>query len=342
MLVKLAPPRRRWAALAIGCLLVLLACAAMLLPYLRSGSELVRLRNAWLLQDAPRSGVNWTPAAWPADFRQEPGPSMALFATQARALKLAELPDDWQRAQAISRHLLTGSAVLHGGAIQSDLQTTYQRIVQRGDGYCGDFVRAFTALALAAEVPVRQWAFSFDGFGGHGHVWPEIWNRQAQRWQLVDVFNNAYFTAADGQILSALAFRQALREAPDSIRMQRLVAEARPGYAEPAKAWDYYRRGQNEWYLWWGNNVFEYDRAVLVRALGGVSRSLEQVGGILQGVQPRLQVLEEPANLNQLQALRSLRLQLQWLVVLGAVAKLGLLLSLIMLWRTRPSRQETR
>jgi hypothetical protein len=30
------------------------------------------------------------------------------------------------------------------------------------------FVKVYLALAHAAGITARQWAFSFDGFGGHG------------------------------------------------------------------------------------------------------------------------------------------------------------------------------
>lgn len=330
--------RPRYRSLALACVLLALLAPLSLLPYLGSGSELVRLRNAWLLDEGGDAGFNWTPEQLPASFKREPGPPLPAFVSRVRQLELAALPDDWQRARRISQHLLTGSPVLHGGAIQSDLLTTYQRITSRGDGYCGDFIRAFTGLALAAGIPVRDWAFSFDGFGGHGHIWAEIWNRQARHWQLLDVFNNAYFTGADGQVLSALQLRHALQTRPTSVLMHRLVPEARPGYIEPAKAWDYYRRGLPEWYLWNGNNVFEYDQAPLVRGLGGVHRALEQIGGILSGVQPGLRVLAEPANLPQLTALRHLQWQLYILLLIEGLLGLSLLLVLGLAWRPRSSR----
>jgi hypothetical protein len=65
---------------------------------------------------------------------------------------------------------------------------------------------SFTGLAIAAGIPVRAWAFSFDGFGGHGHVWVEIWNRQLERWQLLDVFNNYYFVGIEASPVGARVF----------------------------------------------------------------------------------------------------------------------------------------
>ena len=58
------------------------------------------------------------------------------------------------------------------------------------------------------------------------------------------------------------------------------------------EAWAYYRRGLPEWYLWWGNNPFDYEQSWSVRTLAGVSLSLAQRGAIVQGVQPRIHVPE--------------------------------------------------
>ena len=184
---------------------------------------------------------------------------------------------------AISQHLLTSAPQLKGGAVQLGLDETLRRITQDGDGYCADFVRVFTAIATAAGMPVRSWAFSFDGFGGHGHVLPEIWNRQRKVWQALDLFDNVYFVSADGLPLSALALRTWLTQRPDTPQVLPLAPAARPGYAIESKLWDYYRAGLNEWYLWWGNNPFSYEQAAPVRWLSPVSRSLAQLGAVALG-----------------------------------------------------------
>ncbi len=300
--------------------LVVLGFALLsLTPYLTRSTQLVRMRHALLLAEG--AGFDWTPADVPADYlleRRSPDPA---FAEVVVRLGLSGLASDWERALAISRHLLASHAVLRGGAVQSNLLDTYRRIVDRGEGYCGDFARVFCGLAIAGGLSVRAWGFAFDGFGGHGHVWPEIWNRQLGRWQLLDVFNNTCFTGAEGVALSALEVRQALLVDPSSLKLDRLHADLDAGYAIEAKARDYYRRGLREWYMLWGNNVFTYDNALLVRTLGVFSRSLEQLGGIIQGVCPRIRILADDGNRAQVEAIRRLRRHL--LLVAGvAIAML--------------------
>jgi glycosyltransferase involved in cell wall biosynthesis len=322
--------RWRWRLLA-SALLVLVALLSVA-PYMGSSTELVRMRHALLYvgaHDGADGAFSWTPQNIPADFLQESGPIDPLFSDVVQRLRLEALPDDWARALAISEHLLTSQSVLNGGAIQGDLHATYQGIVGQGAGYCGDFVRAFTALALAAGIPVRNWAFSFDGFGGHGHVWPEIWNREKQAWQLLDVFDNYYFTLADGQPLSALAFRSALLEAAPDLRLHALTPKARPGYADESKAWAYFRRGLPQWYMWWGNNVYAYDNEPLVRMLAGRSRSLEQLSGVMTGSYPGLMVLAAPSNQVQREAL----VRVHWhLMAVAAVVVAGLLAMVWAVW----------
>lgn len=321
----------RWRLLVWIVLGVLALAMSSLAPYLGGSTELVRLRNASLLASAGASGFDWRPDTMPADFLREDGPADEVFVEATRQMDLAALPTDWERVLAISAHLLSNPRLV-GTPIQSDLRATYQRILRDGTGYCGDFTRVFMALGLASGIQVRAWSFSFDGFGGHGHIWPEVWNSQLGQWQLVDIFNNSYFAAADGAPLSALALREALKRSSATLRLLPLVPGARPGYEIEAKAWDYYRRGLPEWYLSWGNNVFSYDRALLVRTLGPMSRSLEQLGAIAQGVYPPIHVLGDPGNAPQVASLVRLRRHLSVVVGVFVVALLVLPVGLVRGW----------
>lgn len=330
------PAERHWRWGWRLSLVVALLSLASLLPHFTSATELVRMRNALLLLDEADAAQPWTPETAPAGFKLELARPDPVFVEAARRLKLDALPDDWERALAISQHLLASSPTLNGGAIQSDLDSTYRRIVQRGDGYCGDFVRTFTGLALAAGLQTRSWAFSFDGFGGHGHVWVELWNRQRQAWQLLDVFDNYYFVL-DGEErpLSAMEFRKALSERQPGLALRALVPEARPGYENEAKAWDYFRRGLPEWYLLWGVNVFSVDADPWVRHLGGLSRSLEQLAAIARGIYPRLVVLADEDNLRQRKSLRWLQTQLRLVGVTFSLALFSAAICLVQLWRLK-------
>jgi Transglutaminase-like superfamily len=318
-----------WLSLA-----VLFLSALSLSPHLTSSSELVRVRNALLVADETTVGFDWTPANWPADFLLERGPADPVFVAAAQRLGLADMRTDWERVTAISQHLLSHPKLV-GTPIQSNLTDTYRQILDNGTGYCGDFTRVFMAFAITAGIPVRAWAFTSNGFGGEGHVWPEIWNRQLNRWQLVDIFNNFYFHDNAGVPVSALEFREAMLNAPKSIRPALLYPGARPGYAIEEKMWAWYRKGLPEWHMLWGNNVFSYDQALKVRGLGRVSRSLEQLEGIYLGVHPKINLMVNDGNRAQAVSLLRLRSHLEIVSWTVSAAILSLLFCVIAWLRAR-------
>src|SRR5690606_15739578 len=147
---------------------------------------------------------------------------------------------------------------------QSDLATTYRRI-REGYGHCADFSRVYVALAHAAGLFVREWAFTHNGFGGNGHVLVEVWDPLRAQWLMLDVYNNFHACdAATQQPLSARAFRRSvlgLRPTALSYR----TGEGRPGFVHQHKLIEYYRRGAAEWYMVWGNAVYSYEANPLVR-----------------------------------------------------------------------------
>lgn len=286
------------------------------------------MRNALLLNEGEQRSFDWTPDSIPADFMLERGEPDPVFVAAAQRLGLAEMSSDWERVLAISRHLLSNPN-LDGPPIQSDLRDTYRRIIDNGEGYCADFTRVFMALAMTQGIPVRAWAFSLDGFGGHGHAWPEIWNRQLGRWQLVDIYNNFYFPDQNGVAISAAEFRQAMLDAPKSLHRELLYQKARPGYEFEDKLLDWYRQGLDGWYMAWGNNVFSYDNAIMVRHLGRISRSLEQLDAVAMGVFPKVSLMLSETNKTQVDAMWRLRTHLILVACLSAIAFLSLLICLI-------------
>jgi hypothetical protein len=295
---------------------------------------MVRLRNALLIADSATAGFDWTPAQWHSDFLLERGPADPVFVAAAKRLGLAEMRTDWERVTAISQHLLSHPKLI-GTPIQSNLTETYRQILSNGTGYCGDFTRVFMAFAITAGIPVRAWAFTSNGFGGEGHVWPEIWNRQLNRWQLVDIFNNFYFRGDTDVAASALEFRNAMLNAPKSIRPVLLYPGARPGYAIEEKMWAWYRKGLPEWHMLWGNNVFSYDHALKVRRLGGISHSLEQLESIYLGVHPKINLMVNDGNRAQAATLLRLRSHLEIVSWTALAATFALLLCAIAWLRAR-------
>lgn len=288
-------PGRTWRRLSWASALLAAVLMLSLAPYMTSSTELVRVRNA-LLYEPVAANADWTPAAPPAGYLLEQKGPTSPFLEAVREHDLAVPGNDWETALRIGRHLVhNADASGRSGPIKAELLQTYRRITEAGDGYCGDYVDVFTALATTAGVFARSWAFSFDGYGGHGHVFNEIWDRQAGRWRMIDVFNNHFVPGEDGQPMSALQFRKALLEGRP-VRWQPVDESARPGFKFPEKALDYYRRGAAEWYLWWGNNVFGLEGNRLVELASVAGRPAGQLAAIAAGAYPEIRAIHEPGN----------------------------------------------
>lgn len=256
------------------------------LPY----TQAVRVRNAFLLRRGRPEDFSWTPAAVPGDFRAERMGAPGAIQGAVESAGVGKLAGDWPRALALVQMLVQHSQ--HEGGIRADLATTFKGIVA-GYGYCADYVRVYLAAARSAGLFCRQWAFSFDGFGGHGHTVVEIYDRERDRWAFLDVHNNVYAVLAGTDApIDALALRHALLGAPASIEFRR-AGPGRLGFPHFDKLLDYYRRGANEWYLWWGNDVISRERLGLLRRLSGpLAHRLESTLGRL----PPLVILATPEN----------------------------------------------
>src|SRR4029453_18526689 len=102
------------------------------------------------------------------------------------------------------------------------------------------------------------------------------------------------------------------------------------------RALDYYRRGAASFYMWWGNDVFTYDNNAVLAHLGA-SRALQQLAGVVLGIQPAMMLA---AGHIQTQGLFELRLIQGLLVSLTVGVTVFAITSLMLLAarRRRPFR----
>ena len=285
-----------WWIAAAASLVVAIVLGVSLWSYTSTPSEEVRLRNALVWSPEPGATFDWPGDAPPDWFSVETRAPDTDYAVAADGLGLGPLPSDVARATAIAKHLLKHPASGRGDPISSDLPTTYRLIRSQGKGYCGDFNRAFTGLALAGGLPVRSWAFSFDGYGGHGHVFNEFWDRAARRWRMVDVFMNFFPTRDDGSVLSALEFRDALLQGRTDFTYRRISDMISQPYETDAEMSAYFRRGLGEWFLLKGNTVFSADAHPLVWMARPFGRAVAQTVACIVGAQPAVCPIESTDN----------------------------------------------
>ena len=308
--------------LAIANVVALIAGTGWLAKLTLPFSQAVRVRNAFLLRRGLPEDFNWTPSSIPSGFRVEHGRAPSVIDQAVRDNGLQNADQDWVRALGLVTML-----VRHGrneGAIRADLVTTYNGIVA-GKGYCSDYVRVYLAAAVSADLFCRQWAFSFDGFGGHGHTFVEVYDRQRARWIFVDVHNNVYAAlSGTDEPIDALTLRQALVTSPASIEFRR-AGPGRLGFEHFPKLLDYYRRGASQWYLWLGNDVITRDTAGFARVLSKVSGRVAHGVASAFGLPPIL-VVVTPENEPQVARMQSLKQAVIAAVIL--IILLALLLGL--------------
>lgn len=296
------------------------------------GTEIVRYRNAFLAEGAQESAFRWTPSEMPNDFIVETTPPLAALLTWVAPLKRQE--GVAATSVAIARALSVKPR--YGEPIQRPAITTLTKIVTLGTGYCVDYTKVFTALAHAAGMTARQWAFSFDGFGGHGHMFSEVWDPELRQWIMVDVFHGFIpRDAATAAPLSALEFRRRLKDRSETIRWDRITPD-HFAFKSDSEALDYYRRGQSEWYLWWGNNAIGYDSDPLVARAAQFGRLPEQISAMITGALPKFKVILDEQNRSAFEQLMRFK---HWLIA-AAVIEVLLLLALIWnLWRGNRRRR---
>lgn len=299
---------------------------ASLYPMVNSGYELTRIRNSMIASPADRREFEWTPERPPEGFLQEtaqPPPDFQQAASTIR-ISLASSASDLEVALAFAQHLGEGPGP-GGGGIKSSTSVAYQEILTGPRGYCSDYTQVMNGLAYAAGVPVREWGMSFDGYSGNGHAFNEVYDYRLSKWVFIDSFYSFYvLDRSDERPLSSLELRERLvaGEGEEALDV-RVISAKQFGFKNAAMALDYYRQGTDQFFLYFGNNVFSYDGHPLVAALTPLSRALEESVGIALGIRPGIRLLRTETNREEIERLflrRTLVISISAvLIVSGAV-----------------------
>ncbi len=285
--------------------------------------DLTRIRNALLADFGTEADADWPPSNPPAAFRgatRAPTESFVALAERAAADAAATRPAEASLPFALAAHLASGPG--RGGAVQRDSLTAYYAITEQGRGYCADYSQVYLALGLAAGLEVREWGMSFDGFGGDGHTFNEAFDEGTGRWLFLDAFNSFYVVSRrDGRPMSALEFRRALERGATLQELDVVpISPAKFGFRTPERALEYYRRGIDQFYLWNGNDIFDYESHPVLALLGRYSRIAEQAVALLIGAHPRLLVIETGSNADLVEDLIWLRRLVLLSAALGGLA----------------------
>jgi hypothetical protein len=272
----------------VGLLTPSLWFASLVTP----GEEAVKIRNGLVAEMADPAAFDWEPAETPRTFKLNHSGPTARMREIVESIRSAEdgMAQGLELAVALSEHLMQ-TPRRTGGPIQAGLDTTYRRITEKGEGYCADFTRVFSGLAVASDLPVRTWSISFEAFGA-GHSFNEIYDPVRSKWILIDPFHSLYFVDAESvEPLSVLELHERLILSGGEPRVAiRPIVGGKSPFKSDALALDYYRRGFRQLALVWGNNVFDYDRSSTLKWAAQISRHLERAVAIGLDVYPDLKI----------------------------------------------------
>ena len=313
---------------AVGLLFIVMAVISWLLvELLTPAEELTRFRNALLIDTGSRGDFSWAPDRIPDDFHYESTDPPVEFETGAPKLPIPVDAVDAMTTLVV--HLRTKPK--RRGPIKSSTVVAYQTIVNTGRGYCADYTQVFNGLAHSVSLPVREWGMSFDRFNGDGHAFNEVFDADKGKWLFVDPMNAFYVQDADTNMpLSVLEFRErlALDSGFDTVDIVPIGDKFLFGSDRDAFA--YYANGANQFFLWFGNDVFSYDAHPVVRLFGPISRALEQLIAIGAGIHPRIRVFPTGNNEEEIRNLMVFRNLVSGLLITWIVVALAILRALVL------------
>jgi len=322
----------------IASLVTLLVVLGALFELLTPATELTRFRNSLLAGVGEPADFNWVPGDEPAEYKLETLYPPAILADIGREIRLPSRLVVPQMIELV-KHLRTKPK--RRGPIKSTTVETYKQIVENGRGYCADYTQVFNGLAHSVTLPVREWGMSFDRFSGDGHAFSEVYDESARQWIFVDPLNSFYVTDhRSGRPLSVLEFRDRLTidSGFDSIDIVPIGETFL--FKSDRDAFGYFQKGATQFYLWFGNNVFTYDHHPVVRLLGPISRSAEQLAAIVLGLHPEIRILPTNTNSSEIAALLRLRYQALGLMVLACLIGIFACIQAVRLLRETQNSQK--
>lgn len=325
-------------AAVLAAALNLLVAGAWSWTTVSAEDAMVRLRNSLGARVGEPADFAWTPGNAPAGFLQLETAAPAAFTAVAGDVEERRTGPggELEAGLAYSRRLMQAPRRVDG-PVRAPSYETYLAIVREGRGYCADFVKAFTGIAAARGIAVRQWGFAFRGFGS-GHTFNEVYDTGLGKWVMVDSFHSLYFVdPASRMPLSTLEVHDrllAIGDAPAGIEIVRIAPSGFP-FRSDELALDYYRRGMAQLWMVWGNNVFDYEASLGGWLEARVHRALGQFVGIVSGDYPTIRIYPVGLSDRDYRLLVESRTQFAWSACALVIAVLFALYVAMRLRRTR-------
>ena len=134
------------------------------------------------------------------------------FLEISREMKLDPSDDSLERALEISRFIRRN--VQGGPGIGLSSQKTLEKMFNQKAGICSDYAQIFNVFCLANDIRVREWGCVETFYKPvYGHSFSEVYSEKLDKWVMLDVGKNLYFTRQDGtEPLSVVELFQYLRD----------------------------------------------------------------------------------------------------------------------------------
>ncbi len=314
-------------------LLLLVVAFALLVDMITPFREVAKIRNSFIAEIGQEGDFKWLPGNEPKDYKQETQQVPAFFQNvKKQILATSGELGNFEKSLVIARHLRQGP--LKGNAIKSSTIETYKVMLAEGEGYCADYTQVFNAIAHAAKIPVREWGTAFDGFGA-GHALSEIYDESLKKWVLIDTFYSFYVTDKETQLpMSVLEFINVLRDGKRERIIVNPIVKKYFGFRDEGMLFDYFDRGVDQMFLWWGNDVYTYDAHPVVKIFSLAGRAAEQMAAILIGIHPKIHIIPTDTNAEDIKKLFTNRTYFFILVAVISLSGLALLRQFV-LWVRR-------
>ncbi len=135
-----------------------------------------------------------------------------IFFTINRDITFNENVDTFDKALDIARHM---RKIIKGGrglGLASD--ESLETMINGGGGICSDYSQVFNVFCLINDIKVREWGLVEKFYNPLlGHTVNEVFSEKFQKWMLIDVGKNLYFTRQNEELpLSAIELFTYLRE----------------------------------------------------------------------------------------------------------------------------------
>ena len=301
----------------LGSIVVVLVSALSL-----ARMDPIRVRASWIARLGEPEDFGWNAGSPPADFLVETTPATPAFVEAMRDAAGSDLED----AALAVRHIATFFRP-DREAIQRVASRTLREMRETGIAYCSDVSQVFVGLAHARGLFAREWSVYFGAVGGSAHSFNEIFDRQRNKWVMVDAqIAFVPLRASTGEPLSFLEFRELLATRRE--REIRIDFLGTTYFSTPAEVFAFYRPGLHRTGLTWGNAEFSIENGAISRRVGPLSIRLEQALRILVGSFPALVVLPTELATSELTELRAVRTRSLTLLALAGVGLLLLPFSL--------------